>query len=80
MDRAYTVKELDALRNVCENRYLFGRYSPLMSVGGCFSRTYTETDKYACVEQMVRTHMMAGHTAQDLLDSELPATPRETQS
>ena len=31
------------------------------------SRSYNEGEKTACVEELVRTHMLAGHTVEDLL-------------
>lgn len=67
-ERAYTVRELDALREAVENKWLYGRYR----LGGYASqsRPYMEAEKVACVEQMVRTHMLAGHTAEDLYASE----------
>lgn len=88
MDRAYTVREVDALRDVLEHKYLFGTYrsqpAPVVTrewepIGGgictaistgATSRPYREEDKARVVEEMVRTHMLAGHTADDLLDSE----------
>jgi hypothetical protein len=75
--RRYTVQEIDALRNVVENKYLNGTYRfPL----GYSVATYNEQDKEHAVEQRVRTHMLAGHTARDLLDSEperVPPSPEE---
>lgn len=68
--RAYTVDEIDQLRIVVENKWLFGSYK---LDGVSFSRSYKEEERAAAVEQMVRTHMFAGHTAQDLLDSEVAA-------
>lgn len=70
VERAYTVTEIDALRRVVEHKYLWGCYKfhpPMVSRIG---RAYREEEKVASVEQMVRTHMLAGHTADDLLKSE----------
>ena len=70
-ERAYTVKELQALRRAVEDKWLFGSYNPDCSrPGGRISRSYMETEKIQAVEQLVRTHMLAGHTAADLYDSE----------
>lgn len=69
--KAYTVTEINHLRQACENRYLWGSYSPRM--GGGMSRSYREDEKVKCVEEAVRTHMMAGHTAEDLYASERKA-------
>ena len=67
--RAYTVREVDALRMAVENKWLYGRYNPYQSG---FSRSYMEQDKSKAVEELVRTHMLAGHTAEDLYASERP--------
>lgn len=68
IERAYTVAEIDALRYVCDNWITWGDY------GSYFSTRYTparqKMEHLVQVEEMVRTHMMAGHTAQDLIDSE----------
>lgn len=76
-DRAYTVHELDALRRVCEYKWLFGTYGLGRNSG--MSRSYKPEEKTACVEQIVRTHMMAGHTAEDLCASERPANQTDEQ-
>jgi hypothetical protein len=65
-ERSYTVSELDGLRQAVEMKWLFGSYT---QAGRC-SRAYYERDKTAAVEQLVRTHMLAGHTADDLYASE----------
>lgn len=66
-ERVYTVREIDDLRRVVERKYLFGSYGG-RRVG--ISRAYHEAEKVKAVEEMVRTHMLAGHTAADLLESE----------
>lgn len=71
-ERSYTMRELDALRNVVQEKYIWGRYNgPLLnsSVFG-HSRSCNETEMLKSVEEQVRTHMLAGHTAEDLLASE----------
>lgn len=66
--RSYTVSELDALRDVMENKYLYGSYGgPPRVHGGFMSRSYREDEKVKAVEEMVRTAMIAGHTAEDYL-------------
>lgn len=80
-ERAYTIQEIDDLRECCRNRYIWGRYSgaPLWTdrEGHGFSRSYKEHEMLSAAEEMVRTHMLAGHTAQDLLSAEaLPASCR----
>jgi len=67
MERAYTVKELDALRIACRNKWLFGFYNPSED---CMGRSYQQQDLDRGVEERVRTHMLAGHTAEDLIASE----------
>ena len=67
-ERTYTVKEIDDLRSVCETRYLYG--STVLNGGMRMSRGYRERDKVLAVEEMVRTHMVAGHTAQDIIDAD----------
>jgi hypothetical protein len=69
MDRAYTVSEIDALRDAVENKWLWGSYSG-PSRDADFSRAYKPEEKQKAVEEMVRTHMIAGHSAEDLLASE----------
>ena len=66
--RSYTVHEIDALRHRVETKYLFGRYGQMGGNG--VSRSFMEADKQRAVEEQVRTWMLAGKTAQDLLDSE----------
>ena len=71
-ERKYSVGELDALRMAVENKWLWGNYRPVQ-VGRGSSRQYTSEEKTAAVEYMVRTHLLAGHTAEDLYASEQPA-------
>jgi hypothetical protein len=76
-ERAYTVSEIEALRRAIDNKYLFGSYNPQLQSGTLMSRSYMADEKMNAVEQMVRTHMLAGHTAADLYASESPALPTE---
>ena len=62
--RKYTVRELDDLRDAIEIKYLFGSYT--IPKNGGSSRCYREDEKAKVVEEQVRTHMLAGHTAKDL--------------
>lgn len=66
-ERTYSVKQIDDLRVCCRNKYLFGHYSlsQMISTTGQEDHEITKS-----VEEMVRTHMMAGHTAADLVASE----------
>lgn len=72
-ERSYTVNEVDALRRAMDSKYLYGSYMPTQRV--CFSRTYHKHEKTKVVEEMVRTAMLAGHTADDLYASERPDQP-----
>lgn len=68
-EKAYTVSQLDALRDAVENKWLWGSYNG-PSGDGSFSRAYKPDEKQKAVEEMVRSHMLAGHSAEDLLESE----------
>lgn len=76
-DRAYTVAEIDALRGVCESKWLYGAFVhpvPAFAVtrdGRLYQshqsgRTYQTSEKDIGVEQLVRTYMLAGLTAEDI--------------
>jgi hypothetical protein len=67
-DRKYSVGELDQLRRAVEHKWLYGSYLP--STRGGFSRSYRDDEMTKAVEEMVRTHILAGHTAEDLYASE----------
>lgn len=67
--RVYTPLELDDLRRVVSAKWLYGRYQPRP---GIRSRPHGIAELAVSVEEMVRTHMMAGHTADMLVASELP--------
>jgi hypothetical protein len=64
MDRAYTVKEIDDLRRACEMRWLFG--TTKRSINWSTSRSYQVEEKIKCVEEFVRTYMLAGVVAADI--------------
>lgn len=66
-ERSYTVKEIDELRQACEDRWLFGTSAVK---GNQQSRGYRPEEKAVAVEAIVRTHMIAGHVAQDLIDAD----------
>lgn len=67
-ERKYSVGELDDLRRVVENKWLFGCYNHCQQTR--ISRPYYADERTNAVEDMVRTHMSAGHTAEDLIASE----------
>lgn len=72
-ERSYTVHEVDDLRRAVDNKYLYGSYTPTQNSG--FSRSYRDDEKARVVEELVRTAMLAGHTADDLYASEKPYPP-----
>lgn len=66
-ERSYTVKEIDDLRSVCRCRFIFGTCVLVKSQG---SHGYPADVEQKAVEEIVRTHMIAGHVAQDLIDED----------
>jgi hypothetical protein len=75
-DRAYTVKDIDALRGVIEQKLDWGYYTgPHREdgvTGSICGAMWRQGERTQAVEEHVRTHMLAGHTAADLLASEAP--------
>lgn len=70
-ERAYTVSEIQELRSVCENKFLWGSYSgPVLEDGTSYSIQYQRGEKTAAVLAETEFWMRAGKTARDLLDSE----------
>ena len=69
-ERKYTVHEIDELRAVCERRWLFG--SAYLSANTGCSRSYKSSEKDIGVEQLVRTYMLSGITAQDIYETDRP--------
>jgi hypothetical protein len=62
-EKAYTVQEIDELRNACESRWLYGTtVIPMRRL----SRQYDEKEKTKCVEELVRTYMLAGIPGDDI--------------
>lgn len=70
--RVYTVKELEALREVVETKWLFGSYYAGFSRT---SRPYKVKEKLRAVEALVRAHMLVGLVAADLLATEPRPAP-----
>ncbi len=90
MEKSYTVKEIDELRYAVEKRWLYGTtYHPLSQTiqtdrgevlwVGINSRDYKNDEKTIEVEQLLRTHMLAGHTAQDIYDADKPIINAHTK-
>lgn len=61
----YTIEEIDALRAGAKNLYLYGSYRDEHCMG--MSRSYNPNDLTVFVEEMTRTHMLAGLKAEDLI-------------
>lgn len=74
-ERKYSVAELDALRIAVRNKFVWGRYIPV-PMRGVMSRCFRDGEIENSVEQMVRTHMLSGHTSEDLYASEKPSNNR----
>jgi hypothetical protein len=64
IERAYTVKEIDALRKVVQMRWLFGTTNLKNTQ---MSRRYKEEELQVAVEQQLRTYMLAGIVAEDIV-------------
>lgn len=77
MERSYTVKEIDDLRTVIANKIRFGRYDGTPPNGYMWMTIGNPQIDYVLLEERIRTHMLAGHTAQDLLNSESPTNERK---
>lgn len=80
MSRAYTAQELDALRSVLEYKWVWWTYNTVLPPSGKTirsSRSYQVEEKIRCVEELLRTSMIAGHTADDLLRSESPISAED---
>ena len=66
-ERAYTVSEIDALRNAVKERYMFGTTYVPPGHTGRGGLTYRENEMMMAVEQQTRTFMLAGITAEDIV-------------
>ncbi len=80
-ERAYTVVEINRMRQAIEHQWLYGRKmsepdpnassgvdengNPWMSTS-TMSRSYKEEEKTRCVEELLRTYMLAGIEPKDL--------------
>jgi len=76
-ERSYTVREIDELRQAVETRWLFGTTvmnlairRRLLEHRAGSSRSFMPGEKEMAVEERVRTHMLAGHIAKDIYDSD----------
>lgn len=72
-ERRYTVAEIDALRRACRDKVVWGRFSgPNLRPGqsAVSSRSFQSGEAERQAEDMVRTHMLSGHTADELRASD----------
>ena len=72
-ERAYTVAQINQLRDVCREKVIWGSYGgPDLEPGETtvMSRGFAPGDVERDTTELVRMHMLAGHTAADLLASE----------
>lgn len=66
-ERSYTVAEIDELRATVRSHVVFGRNPSFSANGGHGSwPAQSNQEISSVVEDRVRTHMLAGHTAEDL--------------
>lgn len=64
--RSYTVKEIDELRSVVQSKYISGHYNTIFYA----TTEYFNANDTKIIEELVRTWMLAGKTAEDLRNSE----------
>lgn len=77
-DRSYSLSEIDEMRHKISNKYLYGAFQPVFSERGTSSYSYTEAEKATCVEQELRTYMLAGLGPDDLVDVDCSAIDADT--
>jgi hypothetical protein len=79
-ERAYTVKEIDALRRACRERVIWG--SSVMShlYRGRSSGSYKASEADQKAEEMVRTFMLAGITAEQVKEQDQSAEDERTKA
>lgn len=69
-ERKYTISEIDALRNACEMRFLYGTTDLSNFPRQWVSNSYREEVKVKAVEEMVRTYMAGGIVASDIREED----------
>jgi len=67
-ERSYTVAEIDRMREAISCEWLYGMKisKHRMRKGGTISRGYNEVERTKCVEEMLRTYMLAGVSPEEL--------------
>lgn len=72
----YTVDEIDALRNAVKERAIWGTCYRQIQPGGTYvSSAYNQSELDKKVEEQVRTYMMAGIKAHDLVKADAEKAP-----
>lgn len=66
LEKAYTVKEVDELRQACWLRWHFGTTNLSGRSNASFGRSYGFGEETKGVDEFVRTYMTAGLTAEDI--------------
>lgn len=70
--RTYTVREVNELRRVVEHKWMHGTHGTWPGNVVKTPPIVSRNEQEIAVEERVRTHMLAGHTAEDLINSEGP--------
>lgn len=78
MERRYTVAEIDDLRRMCDLRFLFGTTYPSNETR--WSHSYQAGERERAVEEMVRTYLLAGITADDIRAADMPTSASATKT
>lgn len=71
-ERAYTVAEIDRMRDAVEHRLVFGYSIGDPHSGVMTSASYNGERMAKCVEERLRTYMLAGIEPEDLEWPKLP--------
>lgn len=65
MERAYMLKEIDDLRQLCRDKWTYGSFFPDFA-SGQIGRTWYGSERDIGTEELVRTYMLAGITAEQI--------------
>ena len=65
-DYKYSLKEIDTLRDLVRNKYLWNSYRPKFGVGGRSSESYNETSLVKMIEEEAKTLIIAGVYPEDI--------------
>ena len=68
-ERQYSLQEIRQMRCLIENDFLYGSFRPHHEAGITYvSRSFTEQEKSAVIEEQLRSYMAAGLGPDDLVD------------